>query len=415
MLLGFFCLLIGLTESRFSEQLIKCNLGNSTVFQQLVDTVDVWGTKDGKIDIRVKNIQEKEFVESLLDECQTVLHDLEEYVRIAEVNNTAARAACDDWFSCYHTYEELDSWYQNLADANPNFITYGPIPEVSPTYEGNTIKVLSISVARSPLIPSVYFQAQIHAREWISAATLNYLIDSLVRDYKNGEPSVVNLLRNVNVYAVPVLNIDGYKWTWTGANNRLWRKNRNPSITQPTCIGVDVNRNYNDHWGQGGSSTNPCSDTYMGTAAASEAETIATQQLFHSVRPVIVGIDWHSYGQLVLRPYGWTLNDSPDEAVLQAQGNAYAQNILLTTGKVYTSQKSIQLYVTTGTASDWFYGAGSTTNNNYRAAGYTVELRPVNNPPGFLLPDVEIIPCGQENYKALIPFLAYFAANPILG
>lgn len=42
----------------------------------------------------------------------------------------------------------------------------------------------------------------------------------------------------------------------------------------------------------------------------------------------------------------------------------------------YTSQKSIDLYVTTGTANDWFYGDdASKTNNGHRAYGFTIELR----------------------------------------
>ena len=34
------------------------------------------------------------------------------------------------------------------------------------------------------------------------------------------------------------------QYTWT--NNRLWRKNRREGIV---CDGVDLNRNYDDHWG----------------------------------------------------------------------------------------------------------------------------------------------------------------------
>ncbi|PJI37256.1 hypothetical protein CTI14_65690 [Methylobacterium radiotolerans] len=33
-----------------------------------------------------------------------------------------------------------------------------------------------------------------------------------------------------------------------------------------------MNRNFNTFWGQGGSSTDPCNETYMGRSAASEPE-----------------------------------------------------------------------------------------------------------------------------------------------
>ena len=82
------------------------------------------------------------------------------------------------------------------------------------------------------------------------------------------------------------------QYTWNG--DRLWRKNRRPGSP---CDGVDLNRNYNDHWGgvsghmtaiplgilftlQDGSSSNPCSETYHGSSAASEPETQNTANYF---------------------------------------------------------------------------------------------------------------------------------------
>jgi carboxypeptidase T len=31
------------------------------------------------------------------------------------------------------------------------------------------------------------------------------------------------------------------------------------------CYGVDINRNWGFHWGEGGASTDTCSETYRGT------------------------------------------------------------------------------------------------------------------------------------------------------
>jgi hypothetical protein len=60
-------------------------------------------------------------------------------------------------------------------------------------------------------------------------------------------------------------------------------------------------------------------------------------------------------------------------------------------GVRYTSQKSIGLYPTTGSADDWFYGEDATSSNGgYRAAGYTVELRD-RGQYGFLLPPSQVL------------------------
>ena len=67
-----------------------------------------------------------------------------------------------------------------------------------------------------------------------------------------------------------------------------------------------------------------------------------------------------------------------------------SDDIFQVEGKRYTSQKSIQLYMTTGTASDWFYSDDANVNNMYRAAGYTIELRDTGA-FGFLLPPDQVL------------------------
>ncbi|VDN00014.1 unnamed protein product, partial [Onchocerca ochengi] len=61
---------------------------------------------------------------------------------------------------------------------------------------------------------------------------------------------------------------------------RLWRKNRSPQKCfrsawggHRCCEGVDLNRNFDFHWAEIGSSENPCSYLYQGESAFSEPET----------------------------------------------------------------------------------------------------------------------------------------------
>ena len=69
-------------------------------------------------------------------------------------------------------------------------------------------------------------------------------------------------------------------------------------------------------------------------------------------------MDIHYYNEFINcssmhLPAGWTTGDSPDEAQLKDLGDKMADTIKNVHGKRYTSQKSIGLYKTTGTASDW--------------------------------------------------------------
>lgn len=51
---------------------------------------------------------------------------------------------------------------------------------------------------------------------------------------------------------------------------------------------------------------------------------------------------------------GWTNADSPDEPQLKTIGDEMRDLILEVHGEYYTSEKSIGLYPTSGTASDWY-------------------------------------------------------------
>lgn len=51
----------------------------------------------------------------------------------------------------------------------------------------------------------------IHAREWISPATVTYIINELV----NGAATYADLLSSVNFYFMPVINPDGYAFTFS--------------------------------------------------------------------------------------------------------------------------------------------------------------------------------------------------------
>lgn len=208
------------------------------------------------------------------------------------------------------------------------------------------------------------------------------------------------MLESVEFIFIVFMNPDGYEYTWTA--DRLWRKNRRPH--ESGCYGVDLNRNFPYKWGEGGGSSNPCSETYWGSGPASEPEVQNTIEYFRTHMPIVGAVDWHSYGQLLLRPYGWTSEDAPDEARLKEIGDKMSAAIFEESGQRYASQKAIGLYPTSGTSRDWFYSEEANTLNKYRSAGYTIELTDTGF-YGFLLPPEQIIPTG----KGIIPAVLLFA------
>jgi hypothetical protein len=335
-----------------------------------------------------------------------------------------------EWFKVYHPYEDIVEWYRNLTRDYSGISRF--VESIGVSSQGRNIPAVHFTGTETPEY-TVYFQCQIHAREWISGAVCMYVAQHLCEKYQK-QKEVTQLLNKLEFVFVPIVNPDGYEYTWNG--DRLWRKNRrvNPGSS---CMGVDINRNYNDHWGgvsyvnapftpppslslslsQIGSSNSPCSEAYHGESAVSEQETQATMQYFKEQNMVIGAIDWHSYSQLILRPYGWSHDECPDEDKLKDMGDKISADIKEASGSNYTSERSAYLYLASGVASDWFYGEEATSENEgYRAASYTIELRPSGTERyGFELPSDQIIPTAEEVVPAIINFAEAILADPIVN
>ncbi|KAJ3331161.1 hypothetical protein HDU76_003947 [Blyttiomyces sp. JEL0837] len=199
------------------------------------------------------------------------------------------------------------------------------------------------------------------------------------------------------------MNVDGYQYSFFRSH------------------GVDLNRNWPAQWGKGGSSSSPTSDGYMGPFAGSEPEVQALMGFFMNENHtrLLGAIDFHAFSQLILRPYGYSTEDAPDEALLKEAGDGIRDIIKSVSGKQYTSEKSIDLYVTTGTASDWFYDEDVFKFlPDRRLYAYTIELRPSASDiwwggDGFILPADQIIPTGEEILEAMKFYMEFALENPL--
>ena len=62
--------------------------------------------------------------------------------------------------------------------------------------------------------PVIWQDSLIHAREWITGATLLWVANQLVVDYKANVSLVVKLFKKFDFVFVPVWNVDGYIHSW---------------------------------------------------------------------------------------------------------------------------------------------------------------------------------------------------------
>jgi murein tripeptide amidase MpaA len=195
----------------------------------------------------------------------------------------------------YHNLDDIYDFLHYLEHTYPKLCT---VRTIGGSAEGRPIKLLKISNGRKGN-RAVFLEGGIHSREWISPATVTYIIYQFVSGYNKETSS----MRGLDWYVVPVLNPDGYLYSYN--IDRMWRKNR--SVTKSKeCLGVDLNRNWGYDWGKNGSSEDPCHNSYSGRKPFSEPETTSVARFFLD-NP---DIDWrgyvsiHSYGQYIVYPWG---------------------------------------------------------------------------------------------------------------
>ncbi|XP_023445928.2 carboxypeptidase A4 isoform X2 [Dasypus novemcinctus] len=238
--------------------------------------------------------------------------------------------------------------------------------------------------------PAIWLNMGIHAREWISHATGIWTARKIATDYGK-DPAITSILEKMDIFLLPVANPDGY--VYTQKKNRLWRKTRslNPGSH---CIGTDPNRNWNASFGGEGASNNPCSEVYHGPHANSEVEVKSVVDFIQEHGNFKCFIDLHSYSQLLMYPYGYTVHKAPDAAELDEVARHAARALASLSGTVYrVGPISTTVYPASGSSIDWAY------DNGIKYV-FTFELRDTGH-YGFLLPANQIIPTAEETWLGL--------------
>ncbi len=273
-------------------------------------------------------------------------------------------------YPCYRTVEETYATAAAIAAAHPDLATWTDIGDswekvTSGGNPGYDLMVLRLTNSAVPgPKPKLFVIASIHAREYAPAELLIRFAEYLVNQY-DSDPDVTWLLDHHEVHLLLQGNPDGRKIAEGGA---YWRKNtdNDDGCTNPNDWGTDLNRNYPFYWACcGGSSGSPCAETYHGPAAASEPETQAVINYvraqfpdqradpLETAAPITatgVFLDIHSYGELVLWPWGFTSSPAPNGAALQTLGRKFAYF------NGYSPGQSYSLYPTDGTTDDFAYG-----------------------------------------------------------
>uniref|UniRef100_A0A5F9DP59 Carboxypeptidase A4 n=1 Tax=Oryctolagus cuniculus TaxID=9986 RepID=A0A5F9DP59_RABIT len=212
----------------------------------------------------------------------------------------------------------------------------------------------------------------------------------IASDYQK-DPALTSILEKMDIFLLPVANPDGYVYTQT--HNRMWRKTRSFNPGSP-CVGTDPNRNWNASFAGQGTSANPCSEVYHGPHANSEVEVKSVVDFIQNHGNFKCFIDLHSYSQLLMYPYGYTVKKARDADELDEVAQRAAKALASVSGTEYqVGPTCTTVYPASGSSIDWAY------DNGIKYA-FTFELRDTGH-YGFLLPANQIIPTAEETWLGL--------------
>ncbi|EFP05999.1 hypothetical protein CRE_04950 [Caenorhabditis remanei] len=299
--------------------------------------------------------------------------DLNGVVTINDVNNR------------YLSYDEQMQFLNTLSQQYPDDVK---LQKLGNSYEGRALTAVRIGDDGSNK-PIVWIDAGVHAREWISYNVALYLVYTIVT-----QPVYRDLLNSVQLIVVPNTNPDGYEYSRT--NDRMWRKTRS-RFSNSRCGGADANRNYPFFWGTQGVSHHQCSEIYCGSRPQSEPEVLALTNAIQREETRIKGyIALHSYGQEILYPWGHTMHTYPSDVKdLIRVGKAMAKAIKAVNNTDYNVVNSGDgLYPAAGASDDWAKSRGIKYS-------YTIELSPVDDYTGFVLPEERINQVCREAFQAI--------------
>ena len=320
----------------------------------------------------------------------------------------------------YLNIDEISTAVRSLAAAYPGAAELITCPNL--THEGRKVQVLRIGTSGPSDVDGVLLLGGVHAREWVPPDALVSLAADLLEAHQRGtglgyggqqfsSADVERIVSGVNLFVVACVNPDGRRHSQTA--EPMWRKNRRPHTNGGSCVGVDLNRNFDflwDHVAKFASdsgvrtSTDPCDrDIYRGPTPASEPETRNIVWLLDSFPSIRWHIDVHSAVPVILHSWGSDQNQTaqPEQNFLatafdQVRGrpddDAYREYITpadldvitaLSTrmkeavhavrGDDYAVEQAYGLYPTSGASDDYAFSRHATDSGLGKVYGFCIE------------------------------------------
>jgi len=301
----------------------------------------------------------------------------------------------DPFYQRYQTLEAVSQYVQKIQSQFPNLITSKTWGRSTQGREQTGVVVTGNKGGAKQVV--FYFCGE-HAREWLPVMFCVWMAENLATGYGTDQ-QVTEFMDKFEFHILPVMNPDGYVYAFT--TNNMWRKSRKAN-SGTTCVGTDLNRNYAFRWGTGGSSRDPCSETYMGVAPWDNPEVKNLENYAMNTPNLAVQTDVHAYGRMWMHPWGYSTALCPDDALMTGAGRATVAAIRAVHGQVFAEGSIANvIYIASGSSCDFFYGTGGVVY------AYAPEVRGTSFQP----PASNIIPSNEELWAGMLAQVEYVATH----
>ena len=276
-------------------------------------------------------------------------------------------------------YSSNEESILNLTELNNTSINYTYLyknNKETDIYPNNTNNVNNSSnnntndtIINNPLYSKsgIFFNGMHHGKEPVSMMMNIYLILhllSLPKEYLH------LFLSSTNIYFLPVVNIDGYKYNTLNYKDNQYssvRKNRRIH-KNTTCsneyYGVDLNRNYDFFFGYDneGSSGKPCREDYRGEYPFSEPETNNIKNFIDFHPNIKIVFNYHTYGNLIITPFNYLKHNDSLKIIKEEYPLHYKmyedfqKEAKFPVNFLFGNADNTIKYKSNGDATDWFLG-----------------------------------------------------------
>lgn len=223
------------------------------------------------------------------------------------------------------------------------------------SHQGRPIRAIEIGAQGAP---TVLLTGLIHGVELIGSTALQ----GFARELMDPDGAARDLLDRARFVLLPILNPDAF----SDNMERLARGRR--AFRRCNHGGVDLNRNFETPatrraWHPFAGSRFRFAPHYAGRAPFSEPETRALRDVVLRAPPAYA-LGFHSFGELLLYPWGHTRSPNPRRAQYEALGKHFARAL---PQRPYALRQACDFYPTLGDLDDWL-------DSSFDTLAFTVEV-----------------------------------------